>query len=287
MLTIVTYQLDTNKMDKSTDCSFSHSYAPILRFLSFVTLFFLGLTSCTTSKKIIYFQNLDDAELKPLNTEYEAVIKKDDRLTIVVSGPDKLVCAPYNLTINEMNSSGGMISNANPEDVTLGYLVDSNGDIDFPILGKIHVEGMTRNQLVSYLTNEIGKDIKEPIVYVSFRNYKITILGEVKNPGTYTIDSEKINVLQALGYAGDLNLTAKRQDILLLREVDGVLTHHRIDLRDKDLLQSPYFYLQQNDVLYISPSATRVASATTATGIWSVVLSSITTMIALIGFMAM
>lgn len=277
-------------MHKSTNSPFCHSYAHALRLLAYVTLIFVGLTgltNCTTSKKIIYFQNLDDAELKPLTTEYEAVIKKDDRLTIVVSGPDKLVCAPYNLTINEMSNSGGMISNGNPEDVTLGYLVDSNGDIDFPILGKIHVEGMTRNQLVSYLTDEIGKDIKEPIVYVSFRNFKITILGEVRNPGTYTIDSEKINVLQALGYAGDLNLTAKRQDILLLREVDGVLTHHRIDLRDKDILESPYFYLQQNDVIYVSPSATRVASATTATGIWSVVLSSITTMIALIGFMTM
>ena len=149
-----------------------------------------------------------------------------------------------------------------------------------------HVEGITRNDLVNYLTQEIGKDIKEPVVYISFRNYKFTVLGEVKSPGTYTIDSEKINILQALGYAGDLNLTAKRDEVLLLREVDGVLTHHRIDLKDKEILQSPYFYLQQNDVIYVLPSATRVASATTATGIWSVVLSSITTIIALIGFMS-
>lgn len=275
-------------MDKSTKRSFSQSYADVLRFLSYVSLFFItltGLTNCTTSKKIIYFQNLDDAELKPLNTAYEAVIKKDDRLTIVVSGPDKFVCAPYNLTINEMSSNGSVVSSGNPEHSTLGYLVDSNGDIDFPILGKIHVEGMTRNELVNYLTDEIGKDIKEPIVYVSFRNYKITVLGEVKNPGTYTFDSEKVNILQALGYAGDLNLTAKRQDILLLREVDGVLTHQRIDLREKDILQSPYFYLQQNDIIYVQPSATRVATATTAVNIWSVILSSITTIIALIGIM--
>ena len=277
-------------MDKSTKRSFSQSYAHVLRFLSYVSLFFItltGLTNCTTSKKIIYFQNLDDAELKPLNTAYEAVIKKDDRLTIVVSGPDKMVCAPYNLTLNEMNSTGSLSSNGNPENVTLGYLVDSEGNIDFPILGKIHVEGMTRNELVNYLTQEIGKDIKEPIVYVSFRNYKITILGEVKNPGTYTIESEKINILQALGYAGDLNLTAQRENILLLREVDGILTHHRIDLKDKEILQSPYFYLQQNDVIYVLPSATRVATATTAVSIWSVVLSSITTIIALIGIMGL
>lgn len=195
------------------------------------------------------------------------------------------MCAPYNLTLNETGGSGAVLNN-NPETVTLSYLVDRNGDIDFPILGKIHVEGMTRNELVDYLTEQIGKDVKDPIVYVSFRNYKITILGEVKSPGTYTIDSEKINVLQALGLAGDLNLTAQRENILLLREVDGVLTHQRIDLRDKALLESPYFYLQQNDVLYVLPSTTRVATATTATAIWSVVLSSITTMIAIIGFLS-
>ncbi len=273
----------------NTNRPYGRICVPILRFLSFATLILIGLTGltdCTTSKKIIYFQNLDGAELKPLDTQYEAVIKKDDRLTIVVSGPDKMVCAPYNLTLNEMSTAGTVVGNGNPEQSTLGYLVDANGDIDFPILGKIHVEGMTRNQLVNYLTTEIGKDIKEPVVYVAFRNYKITVLGEVRNPGTYTIDSEKINILQALGYAGDLNLTAKRQDILLLREVDGVLTHQRIDLRDKDILQSPYFYLQQNDILYVLPSATRVATATTATSIWSVILSSITTVLALMAFMA-
>lgn len=243
------------------------------------------LSGCTTSKEILYFQNIDDAELKPLATEYEAVIKKDDRLTIVVSGPDKLVCAPYNLTLNEISATGGSMS-SNPEQATLSYLVDPNGDIEFPILGKIHVEGMTRNELVNYLTKEIGKDVKEPIVYVSFRNYKITILGEVRSPGTYTIDSEKINILQALGRAGDLNLTAKRDNILLLREENGVVRHHRIDLKDKDILESPYFYLQQNDVIYVSPSATRVATATTATGIWSVILSSLTTLITVIAFLS-
>lgn len=237
---------------------------------------------CATSKQILYFQDIDNTQLGKLTTEYEAVIKKDDRLTIIVSGPDKNVTAPYNLTLGE--SSNGTATSYNPELSTLSYLVDPDGNIDFPILGKIHVEGMTRNELVEYLTNEIGKDVKEPIVYVSFKNYKITVLGEVKTPGTYTFDSEKVNILQALGRAGDLNLTAQREDILLIREVDGVQTHVRIDLRSSDILQSPYFYMQQNDVLYIPPSATRVMTATTATGIWSTILSSITTLIAIISF---
>lgn len=236
--------------------------------------------SCTSYKDIVYFQNIDDVELGPLTSEFEAVIKKDDRLSIVVSGPDKTVTAPYNLTLTEMSTTGSV--NANPEQATLTYLVDVDGNIDFPILGKIHVEGSTRSQLVDYLTKEIGKDVQNPIVTVSFKNYKITVLGEVKSPGTFTIDSEKINILQALGKAGDLNLTAERDGILLLREVDGVQTHHKIDLKDSHLLDSPYFYLQQNDVIVVPPSPTRVATATTATGIWSVALSSVTTVIALL-----
>lgn len=241
----------------------------------------LVFDSCTSYKDIVYFQDIDDVQLEQLNSEYEAVIKKDDRLTILVSGPDKIVTAPYNLTLGEMSANGGSNS-TNPEQATLSYLVDVNGDIEFPILGRIHVEGMTRSQLVDYLTAEIGKDVQNPIVYVSFKNFKITVLGEVRSPGTFTFDSEKINILQALGKAGDLNLTAERDGILLLREVNGVQTHNRIDLRDSHLLDSPYFYLQQNDVIVVPPSPTRVKTATTATGIWSVFLSSITTSIAVL-----
>ena len=238
------------------------------------------IASCSSYKDIVYFQNIDDVELKPLTTEFEAVIKKDDRLTIIVSGPDKTVTAPYNLTLAEMSATGSI--NSNPETSTLTYLVDSEGYITFPIIGKIHVEGMTRNQLVDYLTAEIGKDVKDPIVYVSFRNYKVTVLGEVRSPGTFTIESEKINILQALGRAGDLSITAQRDGILLIREEDGVQTHHTIDLKDSHLLDSPYFYLQQNDVVVVPPSPTRVATATAPTNIWSVALSSVTTLVALL-----
>lgn len=240
--------------------------------------------SCATPKQILYFQNIDEAKLEKLENAYEAVIKKDDRLSIVVSGPDKSVCAPYNLTLGEISGTrgGGYSGGTNPESSTLSYLVDPEGNITFPILGKIHVEGMTRNQLVQYLTDEIGKDVKDPIVYVSFKNYKITVLGEVRSPGTYTFDSEKTTVLQALGRAGDLNLTAKREGIILMREVNGEMKHYNIDLRDAHLLDSPYFYLQQNDALYVPPSSTRVFAGTTATGIWSVILTSVTTLLAVL-----
>lgn len=255
-----------------------HSSKTFLHLLLVLAL--LVATSCSTSKQILYFQNINDTEMKPQTTDYEAVIKKDDRLAIVVSGADKTVTAPYNLTLGEMTT--GYSSSSNPETVTLTYLVDPEGNIDFPILGTIHVEGMTRNQLVNYLKGEIGKDVKDPIVYVSFKNYKITILGEVRTPGTYVMDSEKVTLLQALGRAGDLNLTAKRDGILLIREENGVERHYTIDLKDAELLNSPQFFLQQNDVIYVPASATRVVTATAATGIWSVVLSSVTTIVSVV-----
>ena len=207
------------------------------------------------------------------------MIKKDDRISIIVSGPDKTVVAPYNLSVSESPNGGGSYD---PERSILSYLVDSRGDINFPILGTIHVEGMTRNELVDYLTKEIGKDVKDPIVYVAFRNYKISILGEVRNPGTYTMDSEKINILQAIAKAGDLNLTAKRDGILLLREENGKIEHYSIDLKKSDLLNSPYFFLQQNDILYIPPSTGRVATATNSVGVWTTMVTSVATTLALV-----
>lgn len=239
----------------------------------------LAFSACTTSKQILYFQDIQDRELGQLTKEYEATIKKDDRLAILVSGADKSVTAPYNLTISEI---GPTSSSTEPERSTLSYLVDSEGNIEFPILGKIHVEGMTRNQLVEYLTQEIGKDVKDPIVYVSFKNYKITVMGEVKAPGTYTFDSEKVSILQALGRAGDLALTAKRDGIILLREIDGVQKHFTINLKNSDILESPYFYLQQNDVLYVPASSMRIASATAATNLWSAALSAVTTTVSVV-----
>lgn len=240
----------------------------------------LSNTSCSTSKQILYFQDIDTLHLKPLNTAYEAVIKKDDRLVIVVSGADKMVCAPYNLTLGELSNTG--TTSTNPENATLTYLVDSEGNIDFPILGTVHAEGKTRNELAEYLRQEIGKDVKDPIVYVSFKNYKITVLGEVRAPGTYTIDSEKVTLLQALGRAGDLNLTAKRDGIMILREENGEIKHYMVDLKTANTLQQPQYYLQQNDVIYVPASGTRVMSATAATGIWSAALSSIGTTISVV-----
>ena len=237
--------------------------------------------SCTSPKQILYFQDIDDVVAQKIEEQYEPVIMKDDKLQILISGPDKSVVTPYNFTLNDNSSSGYTTAQS-----VVPYLVDSDGYIDMPGLGRLKVEGMRRVDLVNKITDMLrsGGLVKDPVVSVSFMNYKVTVLGEVRNPGTYLMDGERNTILQALGKAGDLQLTAKRDDIILIRDVDGKQTHIKIDLTRSDILNSPYFYMHQNDVIYVPQSATRVRQGTAALSLWSTVLSSITTLITIITF---
>ncbi len=237
---------------------------------------------CTSSKDVIYFQDIDQAEIVKIPTNYEATIKKDDELLIIITSPDKAVVDPYNFAIGDL--SEGTTNLAKPETPILTCVVDADGNINFPIFGKIHVEGMTRLQLIELLESRIGNDVRNPIVYVNFKNFKFTVLGEVRNPGTFTFNTERLTVLQALGYAGDLTVMAERKNIILIREIDGVQNYIKLDLRNSDLLSSPYFYLQQNDVLYVPPSPSRLMSANSST-VWnavSAILSTVSISVAVI-----
>lgn len=244
----------------------------------FLFCIFTSAVSCTSARQILYFQNIDKVKPEKIEAKYEPVIRKDDKLQIVISGPDKTVITPYNFTLSD--DFGGQLTLQS----VVPYLVDSNGDIDMPGLGRIHVEGMRRTDLVDHITATLKEQglVKDPVVSVSFLNYKVTVLGEVRTPGTYTVGSERITVLQALGMAGDLLITAKRDDIILIRDVDGEQVHIKIDLTDSNLLNSPYYYMHQNDVIYVPQSSTRIAQGTAATSLWSVTLSSITTIIAVL-----
>lgn len=222
------------------------------------------LCSCASSKKVLYFQDIGQNKNLEALRDYEPAIRKDDQLSILVSGPNKEVVVPYNLSGDNSSGGGG-----------IAYHVDLDGYINFPVLGQIRAEGLTRRELAAKLTEEIAKDVKNPIVNISFLNYRITILGEVHSPGTYTLPSEKTTILQALGMAGDLAITAKRKNILLIREADGKYEYARIDLRKTDVFSSPYYYLSQNDVIYVSPVSSRIAGATSPMAVFSLVTSSI------------
>lgn len=242
-----------------------------------------ALTGCTSPKEILYFQDIDQVTPQKIEAEYQPVIMKDDKLQIIISGPDKSVVQPYNNTLY-YNASGNMGA-SNPNSV-IPYLVDSKGCIDMPGLGRIHVEGMQSSELVNYITNMLIERglVKEPVVSVSFLNFRITVLGEVRNPGTYTMPSERVTILQALGMAGDLGLQADRHDIILIRDEDGKQVHYNIDLTKSDILNSELFYMHQNDVLYVPQSAKRIASGTTPTGLWSIILSTLSTLVTVATF---
>ena len=261
-----------------------NSYHMLRRWLClilFAGAFLSGLSSCASSKDILYFQDIDQVDLKKIEAQYEPVIMKDDKLQIIISGPDKNVVAPYNFTL-----SSSPTGSYNATQSVVPYLVDSQGYIDMPGLGRMKVEGMRRIDLVDHITKLLTEQglVKEPVVSVSFLNFRVTVMGEVKSPGTFTAPSERVTILQALGMAGDLLITADRHNLILIRDVDGVQTHFKFDLTESKILDSPYFYLHQNDVIYVPQSATRVAQGTAATGLWSTMLSTLSTLMTLTTF---
>lgn len=224
----------------------------------FIGILLTTLFNSCSSQKIIYFQDIDKIDVENLTTpdNYEPKIKKGDMISIIVSAPDKDVVAPYN---NE----------------PMTYAVDIDGYITFPVLGRIKVQDLTLGELSNWFTAMISKDVKKPIVTASFMNYTVTILGEVRSPGTYVMQSEKTTILQALGMAGDLTLSGKRNDILLIREINGNYERIRIDLRKSDILSSPYYYLCQNDVIYVAPNSYRAFSGSNQSTIIPLVASTI------------
>ena len=179
------------------------------------------------------------------------MIQPDDILTISVSSlnPESNVLF-NNVILPTTANSGGVIAATK---VNEGYLVDKSGFINFPVIGKVMLAGLTKEQAIEKMTSEIKVHVKNPIVNVRFTNFKVTVIGEVFKPSTFTVPTEKINVLEALGLAGDMTAYAKRENVLIIREQQGVRKAARINLNDKDVLNSPYFYLQQNDIVYVEP----------------------------------
>ena len=249
--------------------------AKIFNYLVISLACCFALASCSSPRKILYFQDIDKVKAVKIPAEYEPKIMKDDKLQIIVSGPDKTVVTPYNFTLGTNTGSGSS--------GVIPYLVDSDGNIDMPGIGRIHVEGMRRVELVDYITKTLKVQglVKEPVVSVSFLNYRITVLGEVRSPGTYTMPSERTTILQAIGMAGDLALTGNHKKVMIIRDENGVQTHTTVDLTSAEVLNSPYFYMHQNDVIYVPQTTTRIAQGTSGLGIISAFLSLITTSIAL------
>lgn len=211
---------------------------------------FLG--SCVSSKeltdKAIYFKNISDSALRHASVQYEPLIQKGDILYIGVITPNEKSAQLFNQPNFYAGSDRGIIS---AESSTQGYLVNEKGVIVFPVLGRLDVAGLTKEALSEILTVKLEEYIDSAIVTVRLLNYRITVLGEVVRPGTYSIPSERVSVLDALGLAGDLTVYGKRDNIRIIRNAGDSMQTVTLDLNRGNIFASPYFYLQPNDVLYV------------------------------------
>lgn len=226
----------------------------LFRYISFIIVFLLA--SCKSPEKVIYLQDVDILSQSNVTNDYELKIKKDDLLSIVVTSRNPELVKIFNMPTVGYGVTGSSVSGGQR---VLPYTVDVDGCIKFPILGKIKVEGMTRNQLVEYIEKSLieGEYVKDPVVTVQFLNFKVSVLGEVKNPGCYEINSERFTLLDAISKAGDLTIYGKRDKVAVIREIDGKRTVLYHDLRSSEIFNSPCFYLQQNDVVYVEPNKAR------------------------------
>ena len=233
-----------------------------LHLLCAVVLATVALSSCQTvyTTKLPYFEDIDSAQVAQMaDKDYSIKIIPDDELLITVTTTVPAASAMYNLPLSNPATRDAVISATQPQQQT--YIVDANGDIQFPVLGKMHVAGMTTLQLKEELEKQIGKNVSNPIVRVQFVNFRVNVLGEVKTPGAITVRKERYSVLDALAEAGDLTEYGERDNVLLIREEDGKKIYHRFNLNNSEILTSPYFYLKQNDVIYVEPNEVRQENA--------------------------
>lgn len=207
-------------------------------------------SSCITRNQITYVQDMDNDSIVPLGTAYEAKIHPNDELTIYVTSSDRTLSDPFNL-VGSYNRTGSY--NQNPENM-IGYLVDINGDIDIPIIGRLHVDGMTRLQLQDTISSLLKKGgyLEDAVVLVRFKNYKIFIQN-ANGAQTITVSNERVTLMQALAQAGNLSAYSRRDRVGVLREEKDGMHLHYLNLKSKDVFNDPYFLLQQNDVILLQP----------------------------------
>ena len=215
-------------------------------------LMFLMLVSCKSRKDVVYLQDVVPLKQQEIEQRFEVYIHEDDLLASMVNSKDPELALPFNMPMVTYQVG----SESTGQQRVLGYLVDVNGDIDFPILGKLHVAGLTRLELRELIKNKLieGDLIKDPVVTVQFLNFKVSVMGEVARPGSFNIQGDRITLLEALSMAGDLTIYGRRDRVAVIREKDGQRTILFHDLRSADVFTSPCYYLQQNDIVYVEPN---------------------------------
>lgn len=239
----------------------------------------LALGSCASPKDIVYYQNIDGAAPQENNSSYEIKIQPDDLLTIIVSAEDPEIAIPFNLqTVSVQRADQSM--SATGQATMQPYLVDVNGVIEFPVLGKLQVGGLSRTEVLAMMESKIGVYIKKPIINLRITNFKIAVQGEVNLPNVYTIPTERITLIEALTMAKDLTIYGNRHNILVIREQNGIKTYNRVDITNVNFINSPFYYLSQNDVVYVEPNKTKVNGAAVGPNT-AVIISAVSILISL------
>lgn len=253
--------------------------------ISIVAASVLALGSCSTPKQISYFQDLRPGESGPaLAAPVEIRIQPKDKLSILVNSQDLRLTNLFNLPI--VSQQVGQETSYNTNRGMSGYTVDSKGDIDFPVLGALHVQGMTREEVAAYIKKELQSHdlIKDPVVTAEFMNLTVSVMGEVSRPGRYNIDKDHLTILDALSQAGDLTIYGKREKVLVLRNENGTQRVYGVNLcSGNHVYSSPVYYLQQGDVVYVEPNDTKARQSTVngnnvrSTSFWISLASLLTT----------
>lgn len=253
------------------------------RFFPFLYLCLVALvfSSCANTKKIIYFNNVPNATFKGSGVEKQIPIEANDILSITISSANAEASQPFNLQNNNI-SRATTVTGSNNE--SGGYLVGANGKVDLPILGSVQAAGLLKEQLKDNIVNLIlsKKLLIDPIVDIRFLNYEVTVLGEVAKPTVITVPNEKISLLKALGLAGDLTIYGERENVLLIREENGEKITRHINLNSSDFFNSPYYYLQPNDVIYVQPNKQKAATAVRNPNILPIIFSALSVVAILI-----
>ena len=226
----------------------------------FVALLSL-LCSCKSNQQLGYFTDLSQSTegMVPLQKS-DLVIAPQDELLINVTSEVPEATSIYNLPFNVPGSRVDILMNTQTTQKQT-YVVDRQGDINFPILGKLHVAGKTTSQVADEITRRIAEDVEAPYVRVELVNFRIKVMGEVTKPGSYKFDTERVTVLDALAEAGDMTIFGRRDNVTVWREENGVATYHKLNLNDSKIINSPYYYLKQNDVVYVEPGSSRSGQA--------------------------
>lgn len=223
--------------------------------LSLFLLFFIllnGLNSCKLREKTVYVNKSSLDSLSSVSSEKQNLIKlkEDDFVSIMVYETDKESVAQFNLFIPPGS------------EIMVGYIIDRSGNVNIPVLGKVKLAGLYKDEAVELIETKLKSYFNNPVVHINLLNFKVTVLGEVNTPGAYNIKDERVTVFEAIGMAGDLKITGKRNNILVIREENGKKVEYRADLTSNSIYNSPIYYLKQNDVVYVEPNKASIANST-------------------------